>query len=266
MEQTIKDLEVYRKEMAKSMVDKLFFLEKIDAGLIVDFGCADGVMLNFITELRPDIKLVGYDISPEMIELAKGSDIWVGKDKPLFTSNWERVKSIVKQSKENGIETAITLSSVIHEVYSYGNQESIKTFWLNLFNTGFDYIIIRDMLASGNVDHESSLADIEKIYKSNNQNISEFESFWGPITNQKNLLHYLLKYRYNKNWFRELRENYMPITLEDMLGKIPTTLYSYDCFDHYILPFIAKSVKKEFGITIKENTHIKLILKKKLCE
>lgn len=263
MEQTITDIEIYRKEMAKSMIDKLFFLEKVDVGLIVDFGCADGVMLNFIKELRPDIKLIGYDISPEMIDLANNSDIWKDKEKPLFTSDWKEIESIINEYKEKGIETAITLSSVIHEVYSYGDSKSVDTFWKNLFDTGFDYVIIRDMLTSGNVDHESSLKDIEKIYKSNNQNISEFESFWGPITNQKNLLHYLLKYRYNKNWFRELRENYMPITLEDMFSKIPTGRYSYEYFDHYILPFIAKSVKKEFGITIKENTHVKLILKKK---
>jgi SAM-dependent methyltransferase len=263
MEQTITDISSYRKEMAKSMVDKLFFLEKIDVGLIVDFGCADGVMLNYIKDLRPDIQLVGYDISNEMIELANKSEIWYDKEKPLFTSKWNRIQFIVKDCKRKGIETAITLSSVIHEVYSYGDEKSIKEFWDNLFNTGFDYIIIRDMLLSKKSHHDSHLGDVEKIYKSNDPHIEEFESTWGPITDYKNLLHFLLKYRYTKNWFRELRENYLPITLEDMLNKIPTDSYSYDYYDHYVLPFIERSVKKEFKITLKEPTHIKLILKKK---
>nr|QBM02708.1 hypothetical protein [uncultured archaeon] len=249
--------------MAKSMVDKLFFIERIDAKLIVDFGCADGTMLKFIKNLRPDIKLVGYDVSQEMIDIADNSDIWEGKSRPIFTCHWNRIKSIVEDCQKKGIETAITLSSVIHEVYSYGNEESVKEFWDNIFNTGFDYIIIRDMLVSKNVNHESSLKDVEKVYNTNDQHIAEFESVWGSISNHKNLLHYLLKYRYNKNWFRELRENYMPITLEDMLSRIPTNDYSFDFYEHYILPFIAKSIKKEFGITLKENTHIKLILKKK---
>lgn len=263
MEQTITDISVYRKEMAKSMVDKLFFIEQIDAKVIVDFGCADGTMLKFIQNLRPDIKLVGYDVSQEMIDIANNSEIWEGEDKPLFTSEWTIIKAIVKDCQMRKIETAITLSSVIHEVYSYGNDESVKEFWNNLFNTGFDYIIIRDMLVSKKTDRESQVKDAEKVYQTNDPHILEFESVWGSISNHKNLLHYLLKYRYNKNWFRELRENYMPITLEDMLNKIPTDSYSYDYYDHYVLPFIAKSVKKEFGITLKENTHIKLILKKK---
>lgn len=264
MEQTITDISSYRKEMAKSMVDKLFFLNEIDdVGLIVDFGCADGVMLNYISDLRPDIQLVGYDISQDMIDLAEKSDIWLDKQKPLFTSKWNRISFIVKDCKRRGIVTAITLSSVIHEVYSYGDEKSIKEFWENLFNTGFDYIIVRDMLLSKKSHHESQLKDVEKIYSSNDPHIQEFESMWGSINDYKNLLHYLLKYRYNKNWFRELRENYLPITLEDMLSKIPTDSYSYEYYDHYVLPFIERSVKKEFGITLKEPTHIKLILKKK---
>lgn len=249
--------------MAKSMVDKLFFIEQIDVKIIIDFGCADGTMLKFIQSLRPDIKLVGYDISKEMIDIADNSDVWEGVEKPLFTSDWNIIKSLIKSSKQKDEETAIILSSVIHEVYSYGNENSIKEFWDNLFNTSFDYIVVRDMLVSKNTDHDSNLKDIEKIYKTNDPHILEFESVWGSISNQKNLLHFLLKCRYNKNWFRELRENYMPITLENMLSRIPTNNYSFDYYEHYILPFIAKSVKKEFGITLKENTHIKMILKKK---
>lgn len=263
MEETITDVTHYRKEMAKSMVDKLFFVDHIEAGLIVDFGCADGTMLSFLQELRPDIKLVGYDISEKMIEIANSNEIWKGKNKPFFTSDWEAIKHLIKEHKEKGIETAITLSSVIHEVYSYGDEKSIVKFWDNVFNSGFDYIIIRDMLLSKNSQHDSKIKDVEKIYDSNDPHIKEFESLWGSLSNYKNLLHYLLKYRYNKNWFRELRENYLPITLEDMLSKIPTNLYSYEYQTHYILPFIQKSVKKEFGISLKENTHIKLILKRK---
>jgi SAM-dependent methyltransferase len=263
MEQTITDVSHYRKEMAKSMVDKLFFIDQIDVNLIVDFGCADGTMLSFIQELRPDIQLIGYDISQEMIDIANNNKIWNGKNKPIFTSDWTEIKNIIQNYKSEGFNCSLTLSSVIHEVYSYGDEKSVAQFWSDIFNTDFDYIVIRDMLLSKKSHHESQIRDVEKVYSSHDPHIQEFESLWGSITDYKNLLHFLFKYRYNKNWFRELRENYLPITLEDMLSHIPTDLYSYDYYDHYVLPFIEKSVKKEFGITLKEQTHIKLILKKK---
>jgi hypothetical protein len=38
----------YTDEMAKSMWDKAFFVNFVDATLLVDFGCADGAMLGFI--------------------------------------------------------------------------------------------------------------------------------------------------------------------------------------------------------------------------
>jgi|ERR1035437_2652897 hypothetical protein len=258
--ENIKHIETYRAEMSKSMVDKLFFLDKIDVGLIVDFGCADGTMLKYVHEMRPDIELIGYDSSDEMIGIAKeqfddGSGV-------QFTSDFNYIKEMLPICYSE-TKTAIILSSVIHEVYSYGNEESIQIFWNNLFDTGFDYIVIRDMLMSKNVNHDATNGDISKVYSSNNPHVEEFEEQWGKITNHKNLLHYLLKYRYNKNWFRELRENYLPITLEDLLNQIPTNKYKYEYYEHYILPFVQKSVKQEFGITLKDNTHIKLILKKK---
>lgn len=263
MEQTITDINIYRKEMAKSMVDKLFFIDQIEVEVIVDFGCADGTMLKFIRELRPDIVLVGYDSSQEMIDIAKSNEEWENHpNKPIFTSNWTDVKNIIQNYKSEGFNCALTLSSVIHEVYSYGDSNSITEFWNNVFQSDFDYIVIRDMLTNKRAIHPSSEKDVAKIYKTNDPHIAEFEALWGSISNYKNLLHYLLKYRYNKNWFRELRENYMPITLEEMLSKIPTNTYSFEYQDHYILPFIARSVKAEFGITLKEKTHIKLILKK----
>ena len=252
--QTITDISSYRKEMAKSMVDKLFFIEKIDdVSAIVDFGCADGTMLKFISELRPDIRLVGYDSSDEMIRIAMRNN---SSENIIFVTNWISIETIVQDSHLKNQKIAITLSSVIHEVYSYGNTESINLFWERLFNTGFDYIIIRDMLMSKNTNTESNQKSVEKVYKTNDVHISEFESVWGPISENKNLMHYLLKYRYSKNWGRELKENYLPLTLEDMLNKIPTDKYEYDYYNHYILPFVQNSVKKEFGITLKSKAKL----------
>lgn len=59
----IKDIGSYIDGMKLSYMDKLFFLNKIDADIIIDFGCADGFILSKIRERRPDIFLVGYDLA-----------------------------------------------------------------------------------------------------------------------------------------------------------------------------------------------------------
>ena len=65
--QSIKD---YNARMAKSLLDKSFFLDKIECDIIVDFGCANGELLEFISEFSGDKILVGYDIDADMVNLA----------------------------------------------------------------------------------------------------------------------------------------------------------------------------------------------------
>ena len=76
-----------------------------------------------------------------------------------------------------------------------------------------------------------------------------------------NLIHFLLKYRYTDNWEREVRENYLPVSVEEIMGKITEHKAAYRLiyFDHYILPYIARTVKKDFDITLKDYTHVKFI-------
>lgn len=92
--------------MSKSISDKLFFLDKIDTDLIVDFGCADGTILSEIQKRRPNIKLIGYDIDEEMISRAKSKN-----PKILFASSWDKVISEISTSKS----PTLNLSSVIHD-------------------------------------------------------------------------------------------------------------------------------------------------------
>lgn len=77
------------------------------------------------------------------------------------------------------------------------------------------------------------------------------------------MIHFLMKYRYMRNWDRENNENYFPITLEKLLSMIPTEKYEIVYFQNYVLPFTSDQVKKDFDITIRDNTHIKILLKRK---
>lgn len=65
----IANLKVYNDNMRKSLLDKAYFLSFVDSDTFIDFGCADGSLLKHIHEMFPDKKLIGYDISPEMLQI-----------------------------------------------------------------------------------------------------------------------------------------------------------------------------------------------------
>ena len=68
----IANMNVYNDGMRKSMLDKIWFLDKIDGDIdtVYDYGCADGSLLRMVSEICPNMKLDGYDISQEMIDIA----------------------------------------------------------------------------------------------------------------------------------------------------------------------------------------------------
>lgn len=120
------------------------------------------------------------------------------------------------------------------------------------------------MVPSRSVDRLACINDVKKAYHKflHSKALTDFEGIWGSIESNRQLIHFLLKYRYlTPNWDREVRENYMPITREDLLAKIPNE-YDVLFHEHYVLPFIWQSVKNDTGIEIKDPTHMKLILKK----
>lgn len=249
----IVDHSIYEKRMSMSLLDKAFFADKIsDSDLVVDFGCADGVLLRFLKGCFPDMAVLGYDVDTTM---AKHS-----VDNALIYTNWEAVMKEVKKAKK----ATLNLSSVIHEVFHYCSRGDIDLFWEQVFNSGFAYIVVRDMVPSRCIDRQSNINDIKKVYHKflHTKALTDFEGVWGSVEGNRQLLHFLLKYKYlEPNWSREVRENYLPITREDLLAKIPDD-YDVLFHEHFILPYILQTVKDDVGIELKDPTHMKLILKR----
>lgn len=244
------DYHTYNARMELSMLDKLFFLDKIDAGMIVDFGCANGALMKAIRQFNSHVPLLGYDIDPEMAKISQS-----------VVGDWDLIRGRVKTCNN----PTLVLSSVLHEVCHYGSKTDIDTFWAQVFETGFEYIVLRDMVPGRSINRPSHINDVKRVYGKflDSKALNEFESVWGSIENNKQLIHFLLKYRYiEPNWMREVRENYMPVDREVLLAKIPEE-YDVIFHEHYVLPYIFQSVKKDFGIEIKDPTHLKLILKKR---
>jgi SAM-dependent methyltransferase len=251
--QPITDYTTYNDRMSLAMIDKLFFADKISPDLVIDFGCADGTLLRHLKALKPELNVIGYDADPKMVKHST-KDIHI-------TSDW---KNDINVSVGCYHSSALILSSVIHEICHYGSKADIDSFWKKVFETGFEYIVIRDMVPSRSIDRPSNVNDVKKVYHKflHTKALNDFESVWGSIESNRQLVHFLLKYRYlEPNWDREVRENYLPLTREDLLAKIPNQ-YDVIFHEHYVLPYILQTVKNETGIEVKDPTHMKLILKK----
>lgn len=263
---TFANIDSYNKEMSKGMEDKLFFLKELpnDTYNFVDFGCADGMMINtLIHGLGTGHKYIGYDISETMIDLAKSNYNGPANGDVVFTNNWDNVIEEIECSNKN--KTVLILSSVIHEVYSYGTDESVEEFWKNVFHPVFDYIIIRDMCPSKDIDRPSDKRISGNVAgNANIKQLYEFMDVWGPIANNKNMIHFLLKYRWKVNWKREVNENYFPIYVEELLEKFKSINgYNLDYFKRFRVPFLDKCIKEDFHIELNDYTHIKAIFSRK---
>jgi hypothetical protein len=86
-ETEISDLDRYIEGMEKSMQDKLFFVSQLDFDVIVDFGCANGSFLSKVKQLKPNIKIIGYDLDETMLKRARYE---LGEE-ALLTDNWNQV-------------------------------------------------------------------------------------------------------------------------------------------------------------------------------
>lgn len=247
----------YNENMAKSMIDKIYFMDKVEADVFVDFGCADGILLKYLAHNFPDKTYIGYDLSPEMIQEAIKDAGAV-----TFSSNWDHVMGLVRGHQEKGQKVCLVLSSLIHEVYAYGGAEEVATFWKRVWESGFDFVAIRDMCVSETTSRPSDPITVARVRQVFDRNmLKEWESHWGNINENWSLVHFFLTYRYQQNWSREVRENYLPISLETLLSNIPYRYFPHH-IEHYTLPFLRAAVEKDFGVQLQDRTHLKLILRR----
>jgi hypothetical protein len=251
----IKDYNTYNLGMKKSIRDKLFWEGLIDDHVtgICDFGCADGQLLAMVHSDFPEWSLYGVDNDPHMRDLATE----VIPEAMVF----DRLTAMCNITNQD--HQILSITSVIHEVYSYCSEEEIDHFWDDVFSIGYRYVAIREFALSRTVNGVTDINDYQKLLaKGFPEQIADFESIWGSVHDRKNMIHCLMKYRYLANWSREVRENYFPISLEDLLAKIPDT-YEIMYFNHFSLPFNREKIREDFGIELKDNTHVKLLLKRK---
>lgn len=257
----IQSIDGYNQKMAASMVEKTFFFAYLDDSdeVIVDFGCADAIMLNKLRAANQEIEYIGYDMNPEMVQEAVQNAKTNGFENFTITSDWR-----VVEEKMRGKRSSLLLSSVIHEVYSYGSGEDVDVFWNKVFGGEFYKIFVRDMMCSENIPQFTTIAEVQKI--KNNFSpflIKQWELRWGPLLEFKSMLHFLLTYHYLDNWTREYLENYFPISYEEFTGLVTKSQYQVHKMHPHKVPYLVNKIAVDFGIELQENTHIVAVLTKK---
>lgn len=253
----ITNLDTYNARMSSSIEDKMWFWDKVKhtTDSIVDYGCADASLLLRINEEHPYQTLIGYDASDDMLARAKEKT----KDTPICF-----VESIFEPDMK---DTCLVLSSVVHEIYSYQSKEDADFELGMIFDLGAKYIAIRDMGIRGICHNIETPIDILKsIYARDDiAKIASFEKHQGRISNLANCIHYLLKAPYNENWAREVEENYVPFTMNEVLAQYNVdspVKYDVVYFEAYTLPYVRERIIRDYNISLYTPTHYKLLLER----
>lgn len=255
----VQNLTTYNGEMQKALIDKIFFLDKVDnTNVFVDYGCANGALIQLSSKILPEATFIGYDLAPEMIAEAQKVD----NKSCTFTDSLNFLRDTIKGKRRAGNKICLSIISLIHEVYHYGPAK-VKDFWEFVFSEDlFDYIAIRDMCVSSSTSRPADSLSVAKIrMRYDKDMIAQWESNWGSLSENWSLVHFLLTYRYVNSWERELRENYLPVNLENLMALIPAG-WGPTYVEHYTLPFIRQQIIEDFSIDLQDRTHLKLILKK----
>lgn len=237
------DYSVYNSQMFRSAYDKLGFVDKVfDVDLVVDFGCADGAITQMIKMFMPEVKVIGYD------------KFQTGQVKPgiTFCHDFETLKVCV----ENAKRPLLVMNSVMHEILNY--EEKPFKFLGELFRLNFAYIWIRDLCITP--FGAESPDTIKELWSKYRNQVIDFEKIYGSLKEPKNFIHFLMKYRYQKNWEHEVKEDYTLFGEEfASIAIILHCNYNNIMNKEYVLPYTRKTIMDEFGIDLKKIcvTHFK---------
>lgn len=257
------NLNTYTNEMAKSIWDKAFFMDKIPgAKCVIDFGCADASMICMLSEIFPSIDFFGYDNNLELIQMARTNLSSASANCRAVYSDQE-LEQLVGRVKRNykPEEICINFSSVLHEVFSCSSsgKATIKTL-VNELNP--KYITIRDMywhVDSPEYDFIWSMEKINYIERCTNIAPGKYKQFvakYGVVKTWKDMVHFLMKFQWRDNGYeRELEENYFSWQLNDFLDLVGNYKPIFET--HYMLPYLYEKWK----ITPNHHTHAQFILR-----
>ena len=232
--------------MRKSLIDKIFFIDKVEATVFIDFGCADGSMIKMLNGLFPEYSYIGYDNNREMLELAAEN---VNSENVSFYSDWTiLLKAIDSIDKKK----CLILSSVLHEI------EDKRSFYEFLNFQSFDFVAIRDMFLC----EPTGIIPAEVIDKLPETIVNHYGIHLR--TDPGTLVQAIFKSYYSENIDTEIKEDYFSFSGNDkwlleshhLHGLVPVFEY------HYLLKFWREKIREDFSFDLSTagiKTHVQLI-------
>ncbi len=260
MTNEIQNIALYTNRMRKSLLDKLFFLDKTYDPItaVVDFGCADGALIKAMQVFFPEYTYLGYDNNKEMVKRARAQN-----KEAFFFSDWERVLAMLDNLAQRN-QALLNVSSCVHEVYSYGSPPDIEQFWERVFSSGFEYVAIRDMVRPSITNAHIPDENISVLKSEFPTQTYDFEGQYGSLSEPVNFAHFMLKYPYEDNWHRELLEDYFAVSAKNIMTRAHYTgIYEIVYSEEYTLPYIKQRIKSDFGFDFNIPTHFKVLFKRK---
>ena len=233
---------------------------------IVDFGGGAGEFCEFIRDKvgRP-IKFVIIDNNQDFKAQAEAKGFTV----------FESLDQLMSWEQFNPNTSLLNMSSVIHEIYSYADDfyDDVGYFWSQVGKCRFRQVAIRDMSMNENSYRTAPTDAILWVYENVFRNggltvkgvplseiMQSFENVWGEIcdlktrrVDVKNLVHFLIKYRYVENWEREVEENYLPVSQDKLANILTSAGYKFSHKESSKLDFYAKTWDKDFKLRIPDN-------------
>lgn len=212
----ITNLDKYTAAMQNTLLDKIWFLDKIDPNIdtIIDFGCADGSLFIFIESLFPDkFKFIGIDQSEEMLDRARINTQEIPAERIQFHRSLD---TLISTHFENSV---LVLNSILHELYNYLPYPKRTEVLSRLFKKyKFKYIAIRDMhkIEEGSFIGYPKYRLKDKALQKRKDEFDAQEYFSSSDVN--GLIEFLLKYSYIENWSRECSERYLWNWSKDILN------------------------------------------------
>jgi len=262
------NLDIYTEEMAKSVWDKAFFMDKIiGAKCIIDFGCADGAMIRMLAPMFPNMLFFGYDINEDLLIRAESLSTTFSNVKYWRDGQIDLMIDNLFERGYTSDEICLNFSSVLHEVFSSTpeGKEVIKKIINKLHPK---YITIRDMyfhVENIDLDYEK-FSELQKISiisaycKRAPGCYNKYVEKFGYIKNTKDLVHFMMKYQWRDNDYeQELKENYFAWTIKDFQDLVGNYKVIFET--HYLLPYYLDQWET-YGIGPKVHTHAQFILRR----
>ncbi len=251
----IVDRNGYLARMTGPLQDKLrptiYFPRNTRA--ILDIGCADGSVTIEMAKMFPKALVRGIDLDSGFIITAQKNAEAQKVENVVFEQAF--IRDVLDRNDKYDVTST---SSTNHEIAHY-DPDKRRALVVALSRMGSllrdeqSVMAVRDMILHQSMQTATFMMPqvIEKIRQQTEvaTQLKDFEDLFGHLRTQEQVNHFLLKYFYTQNWDRELREHYLPYTVEEYNQLLPLMDMQIIHQKYYLLPFIKNKWIHDFGLT-----------------